>query len=235
MIKLVLISIMLVLLGCQANNYQSVCSQFRQNYSAAIKQMNNKIDTSKLITILNKMATTDSLCKDIYLTRGDILLASDESINLAKQDYQKCLLLDSNNIYAFYKLGALYQLVDAYDSSIYYFQIALNKKTYKNTVINYHENSNLSDDISKYDIDYIRIVYGLGESHYYKGELRSAFINFDICIKNNFLLSKSYLYRGSINLESNRQERACEDFNLSLRNGNPKAATFIKQYCNKNN
>ena len=180
MIKLVLISILFTLLSCQANNHQDVCSQFRHNYSTAIKQMNNKMDTSKLIIILNKMATSNRLCKDIYLTRGDILLASDGSIDLAKQDYQKCLILDSNNIYSLYKLGILYQLVDKYDSSIHYFQKALNKKSYKNTVITYHPNSNLNDDISKYDIDYNNIIFGLGESQYYKGELRSAFINFYI-------------------------------------------------------
>ena len=235
MIRLVLISILSVLLGCHSNNHQGICSQFRQTYSTAIKQMHNKIDTSKLIMILNKMAKTDSLCKDIYLTRGDILLASDETTDLAKQDYQKCLILDSNNIYSLYSLGVLYQILDKYDSSIYYFQIALNKKSYKNVVINYHQDSNLSDDISKYDIEYNRIVYGLGESYYYKGELRSALINFNVCIKNNFFLAKSYLFRGSIHLESKRQEKACEDFNLSLLYGNQEAATFIKEYCNRNN
>lgn len=222
-----------MVLGCQANNHQDVCSRFHQTYSAAIKQMNNKIDTSKLIMILNKMAMTDSLCKDIYLTRGDILLASDEGIDLAKQNYQRCLILDSNNIYSLYKLGILYQLKDAYDTSIYYFQNALNKKSYKSAVINYHQNSNSSNDIGKYDVDYNRIVYGLGESYYYKGELRSALINFNICIKNDFFLSKSYLYRGSIHLESNRQEKACEDFKLSLKYGNPEAEVFIKGYCSK--
>jgi tetratricopeptide (TPR) repeat protein len=231
MIKLVLIFILFVLLGCQVNNRKSVCSRFQHEYSAAIKQMNNKIDTSKLIMLLNKLVTTDSLCKDIYLTRGDILIYSDESIDLAKQDYQKCLTLDSNNIYSLYRLGVLYQLVDKYDSSIHYFQRALSKKSYKNAVINYYQNSNLSDDISKYDIDYIRIVYGLGESYYYKGELRSALINFNTCIKDNFLLSKSYLFRGSIHLESNRKEKACEDFNLSLKYGNPEAEVYIKKYC----
>ena len=229
MIKLVIISILFVLLSCQGNNHQGVCSQFRQNYSTAIKQMNNKMDTSKLIIILNKMATTDSLCKDIYLTRGDIFLVSDEDIHLAKQDYQKCLILDSNNIYAIYKLGLVYQLVDAYDSSIYFYQKAFNKKSYKNTVINYYPN--LNDEVARYDIDYNRLIFGLGESYYYKGELRSALINFNLCIQNKFLLSKSYLYRGSIHLESNRRAKACEDFNLSLKFGNQEAGVYIKEYC----
>src|SRR6187401_1662871 len=100
MIKYMFIFILFGLLSCRANNRQDVCSQFYQNYSAAINQMNNQIDTSKLIMILNKIVATDSLCKDIYLTRGDIFLVSDEDIHLAKQNYQKCLILDSNNIYA---------------------------------------------------------------------------------------------------------------------------------------
>ena len=235
MIKAVNIFFLIVLLSCQANNRKNICSEFQQDFSAMIKQMNNNVDTSKLIVALNKMATTDSLCKDIYLTRGDILLASDESIDLAKQDYQKCLALDSNNIYSLYKLGILYLLVNGYDSSTNYFQKALSKKSYKNAVINYYPNSNLTDDLNKYDIDYNKIIFGIGESYYYRGELRSALINFNICITNKFLLSKSYLYRGSIHLESKRQSKACDDFNLSLMHGNQEAAAYMREYCNKNN
>lgn len=230
MIKVIFIVILLELSSCRERSRNDACYQFNQGYSVLIKQQSNKKDTSQLIKFLNKIAKKDSLCKDIYLTRGDLLLATKGGVSLAKEDYLRCLILDSNNIYSLYKMGILHQLIDEYDSSIYYFQRALKKKSYKDAVINYHSNSN--DDLSKYDIDYNNIIFGLGESSYYKGDLRSALINFNICIQNKVFLSKSYLYRGSIHLESNRQKDACIDFNLSVENGNTDAAVFIKKYCN---
>jgi hypothetical protein len=75
------------------------------------------------------------------------------------------------------------------------------------------------------------LLYREGISFYYKKELQPAYDNFNFCIKNNYRLKESYLYRGSLFLETNQKEKACQDFFESKRLGNTEADKYIEQYC----
>ncbi|WP_207516008.1 tetratricopeptide repeat protein [Longitalea luteola] len=103
------------------------CGEFNIKYPEVLSKMRTNKDTGVLISALNNLIDKDISCVDAYLTRGDLFYYSDK-LEKAKNDFRKAFLLDTANIYALYKLGRLFQEENMYDSSIYFLQLAINKK-----------------------------------------------------------------------------------------------------------
>src|SRR5579859_5335178 len=201
---------LLIANGCKQRDKER-CHEFNK-YAKIIENFRNSKDTSVLISTLDDIIPKDAQCLDAYLARGDLYLSLGNDAK-AKKDFKTALLLSNKNVYVLYKMGMLYQDEELYDSSVFFFQQEIEIKTHNGVMVDYPKGVNeLSTDENKYDIQSIEIFYRQGVSYYYGRNLLLALKNFDYCIDNNYLLGKTYLYRGAIQEELNRKSKACEDF-----------------------
>lgn len=206
------------------------CEKIVEKYSKIVESKDLQ-DTLGLMEILNTAIIKDTFCFNAYLMRAELKLKSGFK-EQAIEDFLKASFLDTNNIYVLYKVGVLYQENEKDDLALFYLKKAIQKKTIGNAIIDRPINKNgVNSEINKYDIDATELLYREGVSFYYKKELQSAYDNFNFCIKNNYQLKESYLYRGSLFLETNQKGKACQDFFEAKRLGNNEADKFIEQYC----
>lgn len=219
--------------SCQQQSGDA-CYDFNKKYSKILNNEVQKKDTAILLTTLDEIILNSHACIDAHLTRGDIYLSLKKIIN-AKKDYCSVLSINKDNVYALYKLGILFQLDDIYDSSEVYFKKAINIKANGNFVVDFPKTNNkLINDKSKYDVEYDELVFSLGMSYYYARNLKGALYCFDGCIRNRYMLSDAYFYRGAIYTEIGKIERACDDFWRAKILGNSDVIDYIKKYCGGN-
>lgn len=207
------------------------CAQKEENCSLFYKEYNSNrnSDTLDLIQILNRIISSDSLCINALLTRGDIFFSID-SINSAKEDYLKVLSLDPSNVYSMYQIGMLFNARENYDSAIIFFQKAIDVKS-NGTFIYDHTNERF-DPKAKYDIEANELLFSQGISFYYGRKLNEALKNFSYTIYHNYKLDRSYLYRAAILIElGSAQGDPCSDLYEAKRRGNKDADSYIAKYC----
>jgi tetratricopeptide (TPR) repeat protein len=200
------------------------CSLFYKAFGS-----NKNSDTATLVAALNEVLLRDSFCVDGLLTRGDILFNID-SIQPAKHDFSRVLYLDSSNVYAMYELGQLFNYEGKFDSSIYFFQMALDRKTIGDYFFD-RPNKRL-DPGAKYDVDATELLFAQGVAFYYKRDLRSALYNFNYTISNNYRLDKSHMYRAAIFIElRDKKNDPCPDLLEAKKNGSKEVDLDIAKYC----
>lgn len=219
---------LLILLSCNLSGPRDSCKSFDSIYSQMLK---SGIDTQALVRRLDDFITNEPKCIDAFLTRGDIYIELD-NLGMAKRDYDYVLRLDMDNVYALYQLGIIASLTNEYDSVIYYLERAMKLKKTNGIIIDF-KTDNPSISAYKYDIEATHILYLLGLAYYYKNDIGNAFDKFDYCIKHQYLLSSSYLYRGALYLALKQKENACEDFKRSAELGDSQAVVYQKKYCGK--
>lgn len=218
------------LLSCEHKRKER-CQEFNDKYPKIIAISEDKPDTVVLINALNEIILDDVKCVDAYLTRADIYLSLDDVFS-AKKDFREVLRIDTGNIYALYKLGELYQYEELFDSSIFYLNRAIEKKTHGRMVVDYHRiDERLNTSVNKYDVEIIYIYYSSGVSNYYKRNFELSKKYFDYCISHDYLLPQVFLYRGAIFIELNDKKKACEDFLNAKTYGNLRAQEYINKYC----
>jgi tetratricopeptide (TPR) repeat protein len=234
-IIIILCSILFSTIGCnnQKNNKANSCELFADTYKSIKSKNSSKADTMSHIKTINYIIEKDSNCLDAFITRADLYVGVD-SLILARNDYLKSLSFDPKNTYVFYQLGILWHLNNNEDSAIYFFEKAISTKKNNDTsvIVDYHTiNKNLSSELDKYDIFYDEIVFQMAISYYYKRDIIQAIKNFNICIADQYNLSKVFIYRGAIYCEMNKPKFGCEDFSMAKKLGNMAADEYIKKYC----
>jgi tetratricopeptide (TPR) repeat protein len=221
--------ISLVNTGCHSRSNEN-CADLLKKYKKIASDPTIRSDTAFLLSYLDEMISKNSGCLDAYLTRGDLFLAKGNLQN-AHLDYNSSITIDKANVYAYYKLGLLFQQEDLYDSSIYFLQKAIKVKTKDGWVVDMnHLNSDL-DPFGEYDVASGLLYYTQGVSSYYKRDLRKAFSDFSYCIADRYRLGDCYLFLGAIYEESNKQDSACNDFRKAKLFGNQDADEYLVKYC----
>jgi tetratricopeptide (TPR) repeat protein len=212
-------------------NREGKCDEFYAKYQAVVAKMNGNKDTLTLIRTLDKIVLDNPKCVDALLTRGDLLFSIDSSFK-AISNYKRALSVDTGNVYAAYRLGMAYELEEMYDSAIFFFQKAINRKSIGNGMMDYPDKlQGLSDDRSKYDIESTELMYRQGLCFYYKKDLQNAYDNFNFCILHYYMLEESYLYRGSLYFQTNQTKKGCNDFLEAKKLGNVQADAYLDKYC----
>jgi tetratricopeptide (TPR) repeat protein len=224
----------LILFMVKCTDHRRDCGNFSQDYSHIRSQYPN--DSLEWITFLDTYLSKHSECVDALLTRGDILLQSNQ-IKDSKLDFQNALETDTANTYAMYRIGLIYSLGDEYDSSIIFFEKAISQKSYKSVIIDYPNGSVADQKKIKYDVDYTQLAFALGRAYYFKenasnADILKALRYFTQCIQDKFELGDCFLYRGTIYLSSHKAKEACQGFNEAIRNGNISAQEYLTRYCN---
>ena len=215
-----------LIFSCKEN-----CQQIVEDCLQYEKIFNKNHDTAYLVKSLNKAPIKAEACIDAYFTRGDIFF-SINYLNWAKSDYYSALMLEPNNVYGLFRIGLLFQETEKFDSSIYYFQKAINRKTKGSFIVDEPNNKGiLSNNDGKYDIQSTEIIFQQGISYYYNRNLKEAMINFNHCISHNYMLEDAYKYRGAIYAETNEIKKACYDFSQSKLLGNDDVDDLINKYC----
>ena len=205
------------------------------NFSVKYSELTNgkSLDTVQAMRLIDKILQRDPKCIDALLTKGDLLI-SKNMFSQARKNYTEVNLADTSNAYALYKIGVTFQLDNDDDSAILFFEKALAKKRHGNAIIDYPKtNEQLSTEKNKYDIPTGEILFREGISLYYNKTYQSAVDNFNFCISHNYLLDKSFLYRGAIYMEIDQKERACQDFADAKKLGNKDAQEYLNKYCSK--
>jgi tetratricopeptide (TPR) repeat protein len=224
--------ILTLIFSCQNNSNINSCADAKSAFVNNIKKAKNKDDTLKLIKEADKLIIEHPGCVGLYIERGDLLISVND-LHEGKDDFYKAAFLDTGAVYPLYQLAFIYQQEKKYDSSIYFLSKVLAKKTYGRAVIDFNKLEGVDDSksIGRYDVDYIEIVYQLATCYYYKHDLGIALTYFNYCIKENYRIGKSFLYRGSVYLELNKRNEACEDFKAAKMYGDGYAEYYLKRYC----
>jgi tetratricopeptide (TPR) repeat protein len=138
---------------------------------------------------------------------------------------------NKTNIYALYMLGVIYNEKQNFDSAILVLQNAINYKTQGSVVVDYR-NEGLMKEKARYDVEYNELIYTQGLSHYYKRNLKQASNIFSFCISNNYRLGESYLFKGIITIETQKNyKEACKDIQLAEQYGNRNASMYKEKFC----
>ncbi len=215
--------ILLVFTACST---KPECKNFEKNYSLI-----KVTDTFELFNFLNLVIAKNSKCIDALLARGDLHF-SKNNLKRAIEDYNIVLQNDKNNIYALYQLGVLYQVDEKLDSSLIYLNQALSRKRNGDIII---DNKVISKKLmlpsDKYDILSSEIIYQMGISYYHKREMSNALASFDYCLRDEYKLGSSHLYRGAIFYESSKPDSACIAFRLAGLNGSEFASEYLSKFC----
>ncbi len=191
----------------------------------------NTTDTIQRFNFINSVIAKNNKCINAFLARAD-LYSSKNNLIEAKEDYKIVLQNDRNNAYALYQLGVLYQVEDKLDSSLLYLDKALSQKRTGDIIIDNNINSNnLILPSDRYDIESSEIIYQMGISYYHKREINNALGSFDYCIRNEYNIANSYLYKGAIYYESNKLDSACSSFRVAKLKGSEFASEYLNKYC----
>lgn len=217
----------------QGVQVQLDCSDLTKNYWQIVEKYKSQNNINALLVLTQEIIKRNQHCRDAYALRGDIYFSLD-SIEQAHKDYKFLTQIDSNNVYAWFEVGALYELKAKYDSAVYYYDKAIGKKKINDSLIIDRNNSfETLTNQRGYDVAYSKIVLRKGIASYYNGNLKAAFKDIQYCINEKYALQDAYFYRGLIYFYLKQSKDFCADFEKAKLYGNLDAENYIKKYCNK--
>lgn len=219
----------LLFLTCKESSlkYKS-CEDLYLIFENNLEQASTLQDTLSSINSFQNLRQNDNECINLDLLVADIYYDITE-YEKAKICYIDVLKKDSTNIYALFNLSLVYYNCSQYDTAIILLNKASLYKTKNGFAIDYNEKLDLVSP--SYDVSYLKICYYLGLNYYYKRNYKLGLANFSYCISNNFNLKETYLYVGAIYFENNMIDKACINFRLAKKLGNPEAEQYLQKNC----
>lgn len=133
---------------------------------------------------------------------------------------------------ALFNIGNNYKRLEKYDSAIIFYDKAFDSKKGKDIYLDF-SNNNLTD-IGDYDVPSYEINFERGIAHYYMGNFKKSFIDFNTSIHKDYRSAECYYWIGYIYLSQKQINLACENFNKSKHMGDKDAELASEQYCGKN-
>lgn len=218
-------------LSCKESDKDS-CSNEVSRVNEKAQKAKSRIDSLSLLKELEKTISEQPDCIELHFFQGNVLMALN-NLSESKKAFSRTFIFDTVSVLPLYKLGLIFQAENNYDSSIYFLSKALYKKSYGKAIIDFNKLEGVEEghNIGRYDVPGIEIIYHLAISHYYKHSLLAALKYFNACIDKGYMIGNSYLYRGSINLELNKKDEACTDFNSAKQEGMSEAEVYLNKYC----
>lgn len=198
---------------------------FREHEELFIKNKDTIGFIGKIVEVNDK-----NPCFDAYLTIIDLSYVFGMP-EVAKENLKRAYLIDSNNVYLNYQYGNFLASLGSYIEAIYYFDKALDQKTYNNVTIDF--NSRISNAKAKYDVSGTEIVYQRSYANYKLNNLNEAASGFLYCKSNNYKEYQCCFYLGYIYFYSNRFKESCEYFMIAktLNSQNLTIDSIMKTVC----
>lgn len=221
-----------LLIGCGQSKYPSSCTQVLKNYYELLNTAENQEKAKDIINDLNQVIKKTPQCVSSYLLIGDIYISL-KNFKLAKIFFLKATNIDSNNIYALFKIGLFYEFDKNYDSAIIYFTSAADKKEVNGYVFNKGKALEVITGKPNFDIDYSDIIFNRAKANYYTNHLLDSKLELDYCIDHNNNLKEAFFFRGLIYLKIKEFEKACQDMYSANGYGNTETNEYIEKYCKK--
>ncbi|MGN6493390.1 MAG: tetratricopeptide repeat protein [Agriterribacter sp.] len=196
--------------------------------------MAHNVDLSIIKKYASETLIRDSLCVDAYLIRGDIYLADDSTKLLALRDFDKVILIDSTNKYAYFKSALACYDLEMYKEALRRFKRTLILKSAESNRIiidNSDKFSSKQNNNVKYDVAAQEIYFNFAITLLNTGNLDLALDYMNLCISENYELSESYFIRALIHLEMNNKMEACDDFNTAKFLGSKDAISYLEENC----
>jgi tetratricopeptide (TPR) repeat protein len=218
------------LVNCNQSKGPSSCEQVSKEYYKLLNEARSQQTGREVIDNLNQFINENPRCINSYLLIGDIYYYLNH-YDLSKNKFLKAIDIDSNNIYALFKIGLLYQLEKKYDSAVVYFTSAAQKKTVNGFVINKSKELEVVTETPNYDVNYVEIIFNSAKSNYYANNLINSLHEFNYCIRKNSYLKDAFLFRGLIYFRAKDFEKACSDIHLAKTYGNLEASQYLEKYC----
>lgn len=154
-----------------------------------------------------------------------------EKLNMYPEAKKGCfsiLSIDTLNIWALSELGFMYYDTNAFDSSIYYLQKAINIKSRDNFLVDL--DTTLNKYASSPDVPSDEIFYFLGLNYYYQRHLMTSLNYFTYCINDNYRLPDTYFHRGIIYYEMKQNDKSSKDLLKAKSLGNSNAELYINKF-----
>lgn len=218
-IPIILISILFIACDFKSSaeyNSEAEALEREGRYEEAIVLLNKalEIDPENIYALLNRAVDKSIL--------GDY----EGAIN----DYSKVIEIDPRNTLALLNRGKNKKRMENYIGAIEDFDRAIKTKGGELVYIDIVENP-LLDNGFEFDAQMEEIRFERGISRYNIDSLKTAFEDFDFCIKKNYELPDSYYWRGLIFLAYDMTTEACEDLKKARELGDPEAGELIDTYC----
>jgi tetratricopeptide (TPR) repeat protein len=205
------------------------CKNLTENYWETIEDYKPE-KAREFILLLDKVIKESPRCKNAYALRGEILFSL-QRYKEAKRDFLSLLKIDSNNVYAYFETGLIYELQTSFDSAIFFYEKAIQKKTQGTFIVDNNNEIERLYGKRGFDVKYLSIKLRKGIANYFRGNLKAAINDLNYCIKKEYLLNQAYFYRGLIYISANQKEKACRDFKEAQANGNTEAHETFNKYC----
>lgn len=208
------------------------CSEIHGNFKTIFNNYKQKNELNRLKLEVRKTLKRSPRCKDAYVMIADIDFTLND-INDAFLDYKKGLAFGADSVYAYFMCGLTSELMANYDSAVVYYARAASEKSKSEFIVNETEDVKKLEPGKSYDIAYEKIRLRKGIASYFKRDLRQSIRDLNYCIKNRYMLSEAFLYRGFCLLDIDSLQSGCEDLKSAKLYGNKSADEYIRKYCDK--
>ncbi|WP_298417266.1 tetratricopeptide repeat protein [uncultured Kordia sp.] len=193
-------------------------------------------DYLNAIVLLDKAIARKPDFKDALIYRGYCKSMLGQ-IKESTIDYKKALKLEPNNTLTLFNLAGNYNELENYEEGIKYYSKALQSK-YVIACSAAPEGINLKlispfddSDETGYEIEECELYYWRGLSYYENKDYKSAIIDFQKSITQNYNTDTSYYYLGEIYVKEENIQKACEYFTLAANLGDVDAPEKLAKYC----
>lgn len=224
--KLINIILGLVFLICSCNS-KEVKTVDELVQQAQQSKRNGRYEEA--LNLVNKAVKLDSARSYLYVLRGEILsvLGRDHEGLIA---FDRALVIDSENVKAWFNKGLSFSLLENYDSAILMYTKAISlKKT--DGGIQFDLNSDVFDDPEmNTDIPMATIRYFRGRACYFSNKDSMALSDLTFSLNNDFEKGNSQLYIGII-LLTHKKAEGCDYLRYALQNGEEEAQEYLSKYC----
>jgi len=122
-----------------------------------------------------------------------------------------------------------------YNEAHYYFTKALYNKGFSDSSVSLIMDMNKdfiwADKMESFDVPSYEIFFDRGFANYNLKKMKSAYLDFNRCIENNYNLGKSYHMVGLCWLSANNKPKACEALKLAVYNKDSSAVDLWYKTC----
>lgn len=214
------ISISLTFLSC---DFKSA-----KDYFAEAEKLEEQQKYKEAIPLLDKAILKDNKYLGAYINRGADKSAIGD-FKGAITDYEKVISIDPKNTLAYFNIGNNLKRLGDNKSAVDFYNRAFRTKGGDGIYIDMTPNAFI--DLSSFDVPGHEIYYERGLAFYEIDSLQKSFLDFQNCIRKNYMTADSYVMVGNIYLIKGQKNQACDYFHKAKALGNNDAQNSINKYC----
>jgi len=192
------------------------------------EKLENQEKYREAIAILDKAIEKDPEFLGAYINRGADYSAMG-NYEKAIENYKIVLEKDRINQLAQFNIGNNYARLNKYREAIKYYNNILtdiNGNPMPELIITDNDGN-----IGEFQVRFYEIAYERGLAYYELKSWDSAFVDFQFCINNKYMIPESKYMCGAIYEIYGMNEKACEEYSIAANTGDQDAKNGMKRVC----